>query len=195
MTKPQPASETAAVAAEGEQEWRESTWNFNGIQGQKDHIKMFLTHCWGEQDGVWGSVSLWPELPAPCRTGEWLGWHLGMFHSLSCHLLLCPRATSIGTGALVLSTKWHLLAALPCPPSSSMSNWCTGTPAAGPICALAPCRRHSSSTGMQFTALAGQHQPEPVTVPGSSPLPFLQPFHLTKYLHEMAIRLPGFNEN
>lgn len=25
--------------------------------------------------------------------------------------------------------------------------------------------------------------------------PFLKPFHLTKYLHEMAIRLPRFNEN
>lgn len=34
-TEPQPVSETAAVAAGGKQERRESTWKCNGIQGKK----------------------------------------------------------------------------------------------------------------------------------------------------------------
>lgn len=98
---------------------------------------------------------------------------------------------------MVLSTKWHLFVAVPCPPSSSTNNERTGTSSS---------QSHLRSGSLQETRqLPRGHSSHPwlgrmsqSLSPGSSPLPllpFLKPFHLTKYLHEMAIRLPGFNEN
>lgn len=151
---------------------------------EKNHlVKMFLTHCGGNSTGP-------GELPVQNRRG--LGWHRGMSHSLLCHRSSSALSHTAGTDPLSPQSDTSLQ--LSSVPITQQEQFCTGTSSSR----SQPCSGSLQETQQLHGGSAHswlEHEPEPVTVPGSEPLPLLKPFHLTKYLHEMAIRLPGFNEN
>lgn len=87
MTKAQPGSDTAAAPGGLEQECRENTWKFNGIQEKNHLIAMFLTH-WGGTG--WGLGINQPLARAASTVQSWRAAGLAPGGVPVPPLVLCP---------------------------------------------------------------------------------------------------------